>query len=118
MKTKIQQEVEVDLRILKVHANVRYWEDASVDGVDDEEGNLIPCRKGECWCPEIDIETGQILNWDKGKTASIHYKVCDEGVYTVIDDNERDVLEIEGYVPETMCPKGSGYGDYIIMDIN
>ncbi len=26
-------------------------------------------------------------------------------------------MSIDGYVPETMCPVGNGYGDYIIMNV-
>lgn len=35
------------------------------------------------------------------------------------DENGLVVLSLEdGYVPDTLCPKESGYGDYIIMDID
>lgn len=28
------------------------------------------------------------------------------------------IKSYDGYVPEVMCPKDNGYGDYIIMDID
>ena len=62
---------------LRVSAGVRYWEDASVNGVEDTDGTLIPFRKGDLWCPIIDLETGQIYDWPAGANAYIHYKVCD-----------------------------------------
>ena len=35
------------------------------------------------------------------------------------DENGEVVLSAEDeYVPSTLCPKESGYGDYIIMDID
>jgi hypothetical protein len=36
-----------------------------------------------------------------------------------MDENGEVFLFAEvGYVPDTLCPKESGDGDYIIMDIN
>jgi hypothetical protein len=117
MKATVLIEKEVDLKILSVRAHARYWEDGTVNGEPDVEGK-IPCRDGECWCPEIDIETGKILNWQQGVTTSIHYKVCDSGSYKVKDSDGNTIFDIEDYVPATMCPKESGFGDYIIMDID
>lgn len=111
-------ELEFDAKILKVNANVRYWEDSSVNGVDDEDGKLIPFRKGDSWCPIIDIDDGSIVDWPKGTTANIHYKVCDDGVYTLVDEYDEEITSVEDYVPSIMCPCGDGYGDYIIMVID
>ena len=124
--------------IVKVRAEVRYFEDGKVNGENDisyeeqEKGirPKIPCTErnvGEnleacdmwAWCLEIDPERGVIMNWPEGNTASVHYKVCD-GCHIEyfekgkkICDNERD-----GYVPEFLCPNGEGYGDYMIMEID
>ena len=117
MKVKVVKEVEV--KTLQVVANVRYWEDAKINGVSDEEGSQVPCKDSESWKPEIDLATGKILNWEKGKTASIHFKVCDEGSFYLKDENGNIEAQIENdYVPEMLCPKENGYGDYIIMDID
>lgn len=102
---------------LQVEAGVRYWEDATVNGETDEDGSLIPCRSGDCWCPIIDLATGVIEGWPAGTTASIHYKVCDAGRYTLLDAERNEVKKIDGYVPSLMCPSENGYGDYIIMKI-
>lgn len=119
MKIKILKEEEIDLVFLVVDARVRYWEDATVNGVEDTEGSLIPCRVGDSWCPKIHIDSGVIINWKKGIKASIHYKVCDAGTY-MLTDLDGDVIydRHEEYVPKAMCPKENGYGDYIIMDID
>ncbi len=109
---------EVDIKTLHVKAGVRYWEDSTVDGIEDEEGKLIPCRKGDYWVPVIDMDKGQIINWKIGVKAEIHYKVCDDGEYIFKDDKGKTVLMKEGYVPNIMSPKENGYGDYIIMDID
>lgn len=119
MKTTIKVEQEVDLRMLQVEAGVRYWEDASVNGVEDVEGELIPFRDGQLWKPLIYLETGQIAKWPQGKTASIHYSVNDSGSYHLLDATGKTVLSIENdYVPKMLSPGGNGYGDYIIMDID
>lgn len=118
MKVKMKVTHEFDVQILSVVAGVRYWEDSTVNGVEDTEGKLIPCRIGENWCPEIDIETGKIVNWNKGTTAALHYKVCDDGTYILRDLKLKEVAKKEGYVPDCMCPKEAGHGDYIIMDID
>lgn len=60
---------------------------------------------------------GQIVNWPTGVTASIHYKVCDDGIYTLLGETMDVVKAIEGYVPGIMCPEENGYGDYVIMSI-
>ena len=120
MKVKIKVLKEVELKTLLVKANVRYWEDSEINGESDtENGEYIPCKIGELWCPEIEIETGKILNWDEGVKAKIHYKVSDELGYDLKDEKGNIILSAEdGYVPKTLYPKENGYGDYIIMDID
>jgi hypothetical protein len=103
---------------LKVDADVRYWEDATVNGVEDEDGALIPLRVGDAWCPTINIDEGTIENWPAGTTASIHYKVCDAGVYGLISEDGEMLVSKDGYVPSILSPGGSGYGDYIIMNVD
>lgn len=120
MKITVKKKVEVEVKTLHVKAEVRYWEDATVNGIQEpEEGETkIPCRQDDEWCPVIDLETGVITNWEKGVTAEIHYKVCDCGTYSLHDARGKQVIKIEGYVPEIMYPGGAGYGDYIIMKVN
>lgn len=110
--------MDIKLKKLKVRAGVRYWEDASVNSKEDVKGDLIPCREGDYWCPEIDLKSGVIINWEKGKKADIHYKVCDDGLYKLYDDKENCLSVIDGYVPTIMCPERNGYGDYIIMQVD
>lgn len=119
MKVKMKIEQEFDVKTLSVKAGIRYWEDATVDIVEDIDGTLIPCREGELWCPEIDIDSGVIINWKQGVKAHVHYKVCDSGSYFLKDANGKVLSSIEdNYVPSIMCPTRNGYGDYIIMDID
>lgn len=118
MKITITKPTEVEVETLHVSAEVSDWEDSSVDGVEDSEGTLTPCRNGDKWEPIIELHTGRIKNWEIGKTASIHFKVRDAGVYRLEDSAGRTVLEKDGYVPDCLCPSASGYGDYIIMYID
>lgn len=139
MKIKMKVEKEFDVKFLKVDAGVRYWEDAKVNGVRDTdlyESNgvgkpLMPCavqikEKPDYnihsdhyrWRPLIDIETGQIVNWEQGFYANVHYKVCDDFTCYILNGNNEVVYEYDDYVPSIMCPADEGYGDYIIMDID
>lgn len=100
-------------------AGVRYWEDATVNGVEDADGALIPGRIGDDWCVTIELATGRILDWPDGTTASIHYKVCDDGRYWLLDADGNDLAAYNScYVPNAfMCHGDDGFGDYIIMDV-
>lgn len=116
VKVPTTQEVEVTKLVVK--AKVRYWEDTDVNGVEDDDGTLIPFRDGDNWCPVIDIDTGSIDNWPVGTTAFIHYKVCDCGIYQLTNSEGKIIKEIDGYVPKIMCPEENGYCDYIIMNVD
>ncbi len=120
MKIKMKIEKEVEVTTLQVKAGVRYWEDSEINGsADTENGENVPCKKGELWTPEIEINTGKIMNWKQGVKAEIHYKVCDCCGWELKDEKGEVVLSAEdGYVPSTLSPKERGYGDYIIMDID
>lgn len=117
MKATITIKKEVEVKTCLVKAEVMYWEDGTVNGIKDEDGDLIPCRIGDEWCPEIDIDNGKILNWKQGIKADVHYQICDSGSYYLKDHYGNIILSIEdNYVPNKLIP---GYfGDYIIMDIN
>ena len=118
MKLKLKIEKEFDVKFLQVEANVRYWEDAEVNGVEDVDGSLIPCKDGEIWKPLIDVEKGIIQNWTQGVKADIHYKVCDDGKYTLLDENREEITMLDDYVIDDLSIGESGYGDYIIMKID
>lgn len=121
MKAYCKIEKEVEINALLVEAGVRYWEDAFINGISDEKGDLTPCRKGDLWCPIIDINTGIIQDWPIGTTAEIHFKVCDNGSYYLADGLSGGIIyfSIENdYVPSILRPEEDGYGDYIIMSID
>lgn len=108
------------VRYLRCNAGVSYWEDTEVNGEDDDEDNpRIPCiDENGRWNILIDIKNGQVLNWTKGVTAKVFYKVCDDGIYTAYDNNMNVVYEIEDYVPDLLAIDDTGYGDYIALTID
>ncbi|MDW9852755.1 hypothetical protein GOB46_09170 [Sinorhizobium meliloti] len=114
---ELTQVVSKEVKYLQAECGVRYWEDGEVNGTEDTDGELMPLRVKDAWCPTIDLETGAIQDWPAGTTANIHYKVCDAGLYKLLDAEKKVVREIDGYVPTMMSPGGSGYGDYVIMTI-
>ena len=107
-------------KTLIVQARVRYWEDAEINGISDEEGGLIPFKEGDSWNPIIDLTTGKIKDWPADKHADIHFKVCDAGEYWLGDaDGNRLAKWRDHYVPDDFLAVGDdGYGDYIIMRVN
>lgn len=109
-------------KYLEVDAEVRYWEDATVNGVEDTNGDLIPGRDGDSWKIFIDLSQGTIEDWPIGTTADIHYKVCDAGLYWLANDSKKRIATWNGvYVPTYfLChgPNSNGYGDYIILKID
>jgi hypothetical protein len=104
---------------IEVRAVVRYWEDSSVGGRADEDGTMIPCRVRDAWCPTIQLSDGMIVGWPDGVSASVHYKVCDDGEYWLLDAKGSRVGKWNGhYVPGSfLCHGETGYGDYIIFDV-
>lgn len=109
----------IHIKYLEVSAEVRYWEDADVNGVEDDDGTLIPFRKGDLWCPVIDIDNGTLVGWPEGISARIHYKVCDAGEYWLLDENKARIAKWKGYyVPDKfLCHGDNGCGDYIIFKV-
>lgn len=114
----VTQTTQVRVVYLEARVGVRYWEDAKVNGVADEDGSRIPMRVDNEWCPFIDLETGVIQDWPEGTVAEIHYKVCDNGTYNLRGPEMEHVSGFDGYVPKIMCPGDNGFGDYIIMNID
>jgi len=114
---ELTQVVSKEVKYLQAECGVQYWEDGEVNGTEDTDGELMPLRVKDAWVPTIDLETGAIQDWPAGTIANIHYKVCDAGLYKLLDAEKKVVREIDGYVPTMMSPGGSGYGDYVIMTI-
>ena len=118
MDLKVKTTESKRVETLAVFADVRHWEDATVNGIEDTDGSRIPCRNGSNWEPLIRLSDGVITNWKNGAVADVHYKVCDAGLYRLLDAEGRKVAERDYYVPSMLSPGGDGFGDYIIMKID
>ena len=118
MEIELTVTKEFDVQYLLAEVGVRYWEDSYVDGKIDNDGSRMPCRDGDLWKPIINLETGIITNWNKGTTASVHYKSVDNNVFKLLDTGMNVVEEFDGSAIDMMSPKDNGYGDYVIMDID
>lgn len=105
-------------RFIEVSAGVRYWEDGSLNGKEDAAGEM-PLRRGANWEPTVELHTGQIMDWPQGVEASVHYKVCDDGEYWLLNEaRERIARWTNYYVPdEVLCPGANGHGDYLILKV-
>lgn len=101
----------IDVRYLEVDVEPRYWEDATIDGVQDVDGT-IPKRDGDVWKVVIDLDKERVLCWPKVE-AHVQYKVCDAGTYTLLDECLDPVVKISGYVPSML-----GGGDYLDLRID
>lgn len=106
-----------NVKFLKVDAGVRYWDDATINGECSEAGDNVPFKSGDRWTPVIDLDEGIIIDWPLGTEAQIHFKVCDDGKYYLLDDSKNVVASRYDYVPEGLCHGDDGYGDYIILNV-
>jgi len=79
------------------------------------------------WCVDIDIESGTIKNWktrregyddDDPNEEELFVKVVDTGRYYLLDEDDKVIASIKGYVPNKLIPPKDGYGDYIHLFID
>ena len=119
MKITVIKKEEVEACFLQVMANVRYWDDAEINGETDVTGEGVPFKNGDLWNPIIDIDKGVIVDWPNGTKASFHFKICDSGSYYLLDEQMNEIASIDNnYVPDGLCHGDNGYGDYIIFSVN
>lgn len=109
MKLTIKKPVEYEAKYIIVDVPVRYDnEDMPYDA---------PLRSGDNWRALIDLDTATIVDWPQGKTLSFKdMKICDEGIYTLLDADKNEIARRADYVPNALLP--GAYGDYLSLDIN
>ncbi len=119
MKAILKVEKEFDVNYLVANLGVRYWEYGTLNGErDDDDNPKMPCIKDGRWYLEINVNTGQVENWEIGNAASVHYKVCDDGEYFLRDVITSTIMKGERYVPSCLSIGYNGYGDYVIINID
>ena len=105
-------------KYLIISAVPRYQEDAWVDGVEEPEPPAAPRMPGlingvlELW---IDLDLCRVAYWPEGTTARLHYKVCDDGVYRLLDHDGNPTDTYGPYVPWLISSEGTG--DYLKLNI-
>lgn len=146
MKVNITIPHEIDLKYLRATMGVRYWENCEYskddgktwfgdfDDIDEESEHiksLIPhvlkkdigCEESDYWELIIDLEEGKVLDWPKGFCINTYFKVCDDGEYAFLDKDMNELINITNeydqyYVPDFLALEDSGYGDYVIINID
>ncbi len=107
MKLTVKREVEA--KYIDLALAVRY---------DDEDlAYDAPLRDGNSWKALINLDEGCIENWPVGKRLSFHdMKVCDEGIYILLDADRKEITRRNGYAPNRLLP--GNYGDYLSLDVD
>ena len=70
---KVDLKIKQTFNVKYIYANfgVRYYEDSELNGVeDDSTPPKMPCydKEDKRWKLTIDVDNGQITNWEKGKS--------------------------------------------------
>ena len=114
MKATIKIEKEVEIRTVIIDIAPRYIGDTK----DDDMPTDFPLLNAEktAWVASVDIDTGAIAGWPHGDARKMHVKVCDVGIYKLIDSDGSEVAAINGYVPNGVIP--GSYGDYVELEID
>lgn len=107
--------MEIEVKTIK---QVRYLRmDVAVRYEDEDMPFDAPLRDGKSWKATIDLDEKRIVDWPTGKCLSFHtMKVCDEGIYHLLDENHQVVVGYAGYVPNNLLP--GSYGDYLDLTID
>jgi len=109
MEIKIPTTKTVEVTDIRLELAVRYE--------DEEMPYDFPLRSGDMWRATVEIDTGKIKDWPKGKDGAVEMKVCDEGTYTLLDKDGNTVAELRNeYVPHGIVP--GEYGDYVNLQID
>lgn len=123
MKVTLLKPQTFNIKYIIADFGVRYFEDSTINGVEDDDINpKMPCvvdRFGDKrWIIKVDIDTGEVVGWPKDTVADIHYKICDDGHYSLLNEQNDIIEEFDSYVPDVFAINDSGYGDYVIMTID
>lgn len=109
MKFTVKKPCEIEVSAVRVSLHVRYEE--------EDIPNDFPLRTGDMWNATIYIDSGRIKEWPRPQSGTLHMKVCDEGTYTLLGPDGKEIATIEqNYVPHGVIP--GKYGDYVDLKIN
>lgn len=114
MKATVKIEKEVEIRNVVIDIAPRYIGDSP----DDDMPTDFPLLNEQktAWVASVNIDTGEIAGWPAGDARKMHVKVCDAGIYSLIDIEGNEVAKFAGYVPHGVVP--GSYGDYVEIEID
>lgn len=111
MKIEVLKKLEVEAKYVVICIPLRYDDDGGME-------KDFPLRNGGKWEASINLNTGKILDWpaDKMGKFEVYEKVCDEGIYKLIDPEGIELAQLKHeYVPHGIVP--GEYGDYVVLEI-
>lgn len=114
MKATVKIEKEVEIRAVKIDIAPRYIGDTEDDDMPTDFPLLNDAKTA--WTAIVDIDTGQIGSWPIGEVREMYVKVCDAGIYSLIETDGTTIATISGYVPNGVVP--GEYGDYVDLKID
>lgn len=123
MKVSVLVRKELDIKFAQCFISPLSFKDAIVNGISDNEDlpqipEVYNISGTLYWCPVIDIDTGEIINWNKGTTASVKYLSYDDNYIRFSDADDNTVQIYSGYVPKILDQNDEGSGHYISLDID
>ena len=106
-------------RYIEVDVAVHHWEGSALNGIPDAAGAMLG-RAGDTWRVVIELGAGAVLDWRGGTEASIDYKVRDEGLYWLLDENRTRIVTWKGVYPpkDILCVPPSPLSDYVSCRIS
>ena len=142
MKISRKKTVEEDIKYLYAHLHDDWWDGAQISRNEsefeevDEDGSQIKdmlkvfdaptntrfkeyiAKDDPCFSMKINVDTGEVVGWPKDTAMNIYWKIVDEGLYQYLDKDDNIIFEYDGYVPGELAIEDSGYGDYVILNID
>lgn len=114
MKAVIKIEKEVTIKTIIIDIEPRYIGDLEGDDLPTDFPLLSKDKK--TWFARVDVDSGKIHDWPQGEVREMYVKVCDAGIYTLLDENGQEIAKKDGYVPNGIVP--GEYGDYVELKID
>lgn len=122
MESKLKSFEVDEVKYIHVMGEPRYLEDCFYNFEADEEGNVPILNENKLLDFKIDVHSGHIVDWKNGNVARVHYKVCDQCNYLLLNENGDVLFSLNEnglwYVPEFLDFEKESYGDYLIMNID
>jgi len=107
MKIKVTRTITEEIDIAYLSIEVPYDDDDEIPEYIHEGRNTLKFL--------IDLDRRKVVDWPEGNHYDLHLKVCDRGIYRLLDPNMGELAIIyQDYVPDGVP---GAYGDYITLRI-